>query len=142
MILYIQQEPEGIWIVEQRKKKRFKEQHALAYLRELCLCYGCSMEGRRAAVKEVCKIKQKVPVLLSERNKDILFPTAAIKTSSYHWINYRAVKRIKGDQKKTIVLFFDGSSLELDCDVRCVRREMKICERYLHYLETHQPNKV
>jgi len=103
-------------------------------LQRLCLRYGSTCEGRREAAACNLDIHQKVPILLSEVYQDILFPTRALRNPECIWINYRAVDEIRRKEKGCIVQFHDESELFVSVDVRCIRRSMQLCKRYLSFL--------
>lgn len=51
------------------------------------------------------------------------------------WINhYDAVDEIRRKEKGCIVQFHDESELFVSVDVRCIRRSMQLCKRYLSFL--------
>lgn len=141
MITYIVQDKEEVIVHDTQKEKRIKKR-MMTWIRELCLGYGSSYEGRKEAVKRVCHIKQKVPILLSERTKDMLFPTADIRSMDCVWINYRAIISVKGNHKQSSVKFINGSEAVFSCDIRCIKREMNICKSYLDHLERQYTNTV
>lgn len=141
MITYIEQDREEVIIHSDQKLKRIKRA-MMSCIKALCLEYGSSYEGRKTSVKRVCHIKQKVPVMISERTKDMLFPTADIRSLDCCWINYQAIISAKGNHQQSHVKFKDGSQAVFSCDVRCIKREMKICKTYLDHLERQYGNTV
>ena len=74
--------------------------------------------------------------LLSEIYRDVLFPTKAMRNPDCIWINYRAVDDVHRLEKGCVVQFHDESKLSLSVDIRCIRRSMRLCERYLSFLNS------
>lgn len=142
MIVFIRQDVDGIEIMEEYNQSFFEKISAKTYLERLCLHQGCSMQGRKEAIKAVYHIHQKIPILISERTKDFFFPTSAIRVIPCHWINHRAIYKIQGNQQLTMIYFHDQTKLVLDVDIRTIKREIKICTNYLTYLESQHKNKI
>lgn len=121
-------------IMKKEGSVKLENMSPLQFLDAWCLEYGSTYEGRKRALQKHLQIKQKVPILISEQTKDFMFPTCAIHCDGCIWINYRFVEEVKRKEAKTLVRFFDDSVLLLDTDIRSIRRELKICERYLAFL--------
>ena len=131
MVYYLQRidERSCLMVQENQQQARLQEP-VLVILQRLCMRHGSTFEGRRAAAARNLDIHQKVPILLSEIYRDVLFPTKAI------WINYRAVDEVRRLEKGCVVQFHDESKLSLSVDIRCIRRSMRLCERYLSFLNS------
>ena len=112
------------------------QEPVLVILQRLCMRHGSTFEGRRAAAALNLDIHQKVPILLSEIYRDVLFPTKAMRNPDCIWINYRAVDEVRRLEKGCVVQFHDESKLSLSVDIRCIRRSMRLCERYLSFLNS------
>ena len=108
----------------------------LNFIDSLCIKYGSTMKGRMESCAKQLQIQQKIPVLLSEVTKDILFPTRNIRTPDCVWLNYRSIDIAKGTNKYSLITFLNGEQSELSCDIRIVKRGMRLCEQYLQILES------
>ena len=132
MVYYLQRIDERSCLMVQENQQQARLQASvLVILQRLCMRHGSTFEGRRAAAARNLDIHQKVPILLSEIYRDVLFPTKAMRNPDCIWINYRAV-----DEKGCVVQFHDESKLSLSVDIRCIRRSMRLCERYLSFLNS------
>lgn len=93
-----------------------------------CQRYGYTMEGSRNAISSLLKIRQKVPVCIHPFKQIYLFPTLSPRLKSCVWINpkqiLKVVKRGFGSQ----IIFKDHSVLDLNQDVRSLRRQLRRCE--------------
>lgn len=120
----------------------WKEQNAFQVLKYVCIRCGSSYEGRRDAAKKLLHITQKVPILVSERERTLLFPTKRIKDPDCIWINYATVVYTSRFQTGTRIVFRNGKSIVTMCDIRGVDREMKLCEQLFALLAITSWNKV
>lgn len=110
------------------------EQDALSFLRTWCLQHGSTFEGRKAAATHILKCRQKVPILISEKTKDILFPTSAYKKEDCIWLNYKYIVDIRKSEQGVKVIFYDGNEVSLCVSIRSIRRSLALCEKYYAYL--------
>ena len=98
-------------------------------LNEWCLTYGSSMNGRIDAVRHLCGVKRKFPILLSERMNLIFFPMRAKDEGP--WINASMLVSWKGIHREATELFFlSGIHLTIPYDSRMVKRQMTLCEQF------------
>lgn len=107
---------------------------ALRFIDAWCMQYGSTYEGRRIACATNMAITQKIPILISEQTRDIIFPVCNIRSWDCMWINYRGVDSYKGIKKQCQILFHNGTSITIGVDVRTIRREMRLCKDYLALL--------
>lgn len=137
MVYYLQRidERSCLMVQENQQQARLQEP-VLVILQRLCMRHGSTFEGRRAAAALNLDIHQKVPILLSEIYRDVLFPAKAMRNPDCIWINYRAVDEVRRLEKGCVVQFHDESKLSLSVDIRCIRRSMRLCERYLSFLNS------
>ena len=57
-------------------------------IKESCLFFGSSFEGRRDGTMALINCKMKVPVIIEESRKILFFPTCSIENSNNMWISY------------------------------------------------------
>ena len=69
-------EKDNILVIEKSKRLTFKG-NSLKFLRRCCFCYGHSYNIQRQFVIDHFNYYIKTPIILSEYNKIILFPTAS-----------------------------------------------------------------
>lgn len=113
------------------------EQPIFEYINMLCVCFGCTYDGRKNAAKYILQIKQKVPILLSEVNRNIIFPTVSSKRKDCIWIHSNAVQSFHKIQKKTKIVFITGEEYIIDAEYRTVKRQMQRCVQLKLYLDTY-----
>lgn len=133
MILYIYSKQMHTFIIDEygifRSRKQPKH-----ILEDLCMLYGSTMEGRKRAVSDRLMIVQMVPILISDKTKDLFFPIWNDE-DGYWWLNYRLIQNVyKGKGQHTIV-FHNGRELLLHCEVRSLMRQLRRCALYNEVLE-------
>ncbi len=101
-----------------------------------CKKNGSSLKGRIDAAKYLVQAKTKFPVLIRERDYLIFFPLMGYETSQRnHWVNDSALVMITGiGREETELLFHTGLRLVIPYDIRMVRRQRELCERYRNAL--------
>lgn len=115
----------------------WKNKTAFLILQHLCLSYGCTYEGRKAAAQYLLHCTQKVPILVSERKGGLFFPTRDVRSLQCCWLNYDMIKKVKRIQKQTQITFCNGYIVVLDCDKRGIDRSMTLCKSYLNCLHSN-----
>jgi competence protein ComK len=102
----------------------------------MCLNQGATYEGRRRAVCEILKVKQKVPILLAPN--ELLFPTHSPDQLECAWINYFAILNYDKFDEGSIVTFIDGTNIIFPCNLRTIKMKVKSCSLYAKYLNYHE----
>lgn len=103
----------------------------ISFLRKWCQLSGCTFEGRREAASKLLAIRQKVPILISERTLDLFFPTKAMDDAQCVWINYRGIVQVKRSAQGSCIKFQNGCQEWIQVDYRNIVRELKLCERFI-----------
>lgn len=79
-----------------------------AFINEMCLFFGSSLEGRKASFAYHMKIKKHIPIFV---NSSICL----LEIIPNLWVNYFAIKKVKTSKEKGCHLIFqDGTSLICD----------------------------
>ena len=95
-----------------------------------CLFFGASLEGRRAAVKEMLGIDMKVPVLIEDSKNIIFFPIANCIHKSSIWISYQnLVKYTKLDELSTVLYFQNNKQLVIEAKYNLVDNQIIRCAK-------------
>lgn len=114
--------------------ERIINETSFGFLSNWCLLHGSTLEGRKKAACHNLSVHQKVPILISARTKDIVFPTRAMHHEACYWINYRTISEMIRKEKETELIFLNGTVLRLSVEYRSVKRSMQLCQTYLEHL--------
>ena len=110
----------------------------LAIIKNSCLFFGCTYEGRRDASKEIIGVDMKVPIIIEDSRNIIFFPTSSCIHKSSSWISYQnLLKYSKINDSSSILYFKNGKSLPIDVKynlvdnqvVRCIKLDTLLIKR-------------
>ncbi len=118
-------------------QKHYIEQPVMDCIKMLCIHFGSTYQGRKDAIKFVLQIKQKVPILLSETNKNIIFPTVSNKRKDCFWIHANAVTTFHQIGKSTKIKFISGDEYIFNIDYRTIKKQMQRCRQFQLFLDMH-----
>lgn len=131
----------------------YPNKRCVQLINEICTCYGSSYSGRKEAIIQQLNIKQKVPVLISAKDKMMLFPSVSIKRKDCVWINYYALKAIKKRNHRTLFVFEHSKPILVDIEIRSAILQIRRCNHFLmnlnepincnlkQYLKLHEERK-
>ena len=91
---------------------------------ESCKYYGSSYKGRVSASNYLLGISYKVPIILSEYNEIIMFPTSSQRDKNCIWINYSYVKNFYSLNNKVIIEFKNSKKIELDISKSVINNQI------------------
>lgn len=110
----------------------------LAIIKNSCLYFGCTYEGRRDSVKQMIGIDMKVPILIEDSNNTIFFPTSSCINKNSIWISYRnLLKYDKFNAFSTVLYFRNNRKIKVDTKynlidnqiIRCIKLESLLVKR-------------
>jgi competence protein ComK len=64
-------------------------------IRDNCLMNGSNLEGRKAHSRKLINVHCKIPIIIKELDKMIVFPLRSIRKSNCGWINFSNHRLIK-----------------------------------------------
>lgn len=109
-------------------------QEGILFLKQWCLQHGSTFEGRKDASMYILKCRQKVPILISEKTRDLLFPTSSYLNDACIWINYKYIQRVNVHPDGVLVQFCDDSKYVVPISIRSMKRSLNLCKKYYAYL--------
>lgn len=89
-----------------------------------CKNYGSSFKGRKEGTEALTGIKYKTPVIISELNKLIFFPTASTRVDDCHWISLNNIKNYTKKGKNTIITFNNGYNYEINVSYYVIENQI------------------
>lgn len=115
-------------IVIEGEKTLYIHQTPLDIIKQSCIDYWSSYEGRKKAVIYYTGFKQKVPIPVSEQIPIVAFPTHALKHIDCAWliydhiVNYLAAKT--DPARKTTITFSNGKTMTINVSIRSFTSQM------------------
>lgn len=88
----------------------------LNIIKNSCLFFGSSFEGRKKAAKEILSIEMKVPIIIEESRKIIFFPVID-NSDSTSWISFQNLVNYSRLGNLSTRLYF-GQDVSITVDVR------------------------
>ena len=89
-----------------------------------CKNYGSSLKGRRDGTEALTGIKYKTPIIVSELNKIIFFPTASLRNNNCNWISLNNIKDYYKKGNKTLLVFNNGKEYEIDVSYYVIENQI------------------
>ena len=78
----------------------------LTIIKNSCLFFGSSFEGRRDASKNIIGVDMKVPILIEESRNIIFFPVSSCINKNSIWISYQNLLKYSKSSLSTSNLYF------------------------------------
>lgn len=110
----------------------------LAIIKNSCLYFGSSYEGRKEAIKSMIGIDMKVPIIIEDGKNIIFFPTSSCINRSSIWVSYQnLLKYSKVDEFSTVLYFRGNKSIKVDTKynlidnqiIRCIKLDTMLLKR-------------
>ena len=110
----------------------------LNIIKDSCLYFGCSYEGRKEGTKALIGIDMKVPIIVEDSKNIIFFPTSSCINKNSVWISYQNLLKFSKKNEFSTVLYFQGNKkIEIDVKynlidnqvVRCIKLESLLVKR-------------
>lgn len=111
---------------------------SLSIIKNSCLYFGCSYEGRKEGTKSLIGIDMKVPIVIEDSKNMIFFPTSSCVNQSSIWISYQnLLKYSKLNEYFTLLYFKNNKSLRVEARynlidnqiIRCIKLETLLTKR-------------
>lgn len=90
---------------------------SLEIIKNSCLYFGCTYEGRRESVKDLIGVDMKVPILIEESRNIIFFPTTSCINKNSIWVSFQNLVRYSKLNDFSTVLYF-GKNRKIEVDVK------------------------
>lgn len=80
-----------------------------------CNYYGCSYNARLMGSKKLLEINYKVPILISEKQNLIMFPTSSVRSNNCIWLNLHTIKKYsKKDVNNVEITFINNLKININ----------------------------
>ena len=86
----------------------------LTIVKNSCMFFGSSFDGRRLASKNIIGVDMKVPIIIEESKNVIFFPVSSCISKNSIWISYQnLIKYSKIDCNSSMLYFKNNKSIKL-----------------------------
>lgn len=88
-----------------------------------CKYYGSSIDGRIKGTYSLTGYNYKAPIILSENQNIIFFPTSSPRLKDCAWICVNNIKNITSKESKCLVEFLNQETLEFDTSYNIIKNQ-------------------
>lgn len=103
----------------------------LSIIKENCLRYGSSYNGRREAVLYHLNYIQRTPIPIHPSLGIIAFPTKSIKHADCIWLFLHAIHDIRKVDQKVYIEFINGQQLNLNESIHIIKKNFDRAENVM-----------
>ncbi len=97
-------------------------------IKNSCLFFGSSLEGRKEGTKSLLKCSIKVPIIIEDSNNLIIFPTLSYKNEKNIWVVYNnLIDYEKYDLNNTLFLFKNNNDIKVNVKYNIVDNQVIRC---------------
>ena len=121
-----------VLIIEKDKKFNISTD-CFKFLKKCCLLYGHSYNTQRQLVIDTFNYYIKTPIIVSNCNNIIFFPTTAPKSKECIWISYNNIDRYVKENNYTKIYFKGGKILNISVPYSTVDNQITKCIKIEKY---------
>lgn len=115
------------------------EERASKIMDSSCRYYGSSMEGRQKGTTSLTGITYKVPIVVSEENQIIFFPTSSPRLKDCAWISLSNVQRYFNQGDRIIIEFLNQEIIELPVSYNIINNQILKASRLESLFKKRRP---
>lgn len=116
------------------KRERYAIHKPEQIIENNCLIYGSTLEGRKAAVKDILKSSSKLPIPIAPERGLYMIPTASAKKMDCVWVAYHHIDFYEQRDDKTYIAFTDGSGIYVNTSVSTFDMQYKRMSQVIVHL--------
>ena len=120
------EDPERILIIEKRRRVTVR-MTCLKFLKKCCKIYGHSYDIQRQFVIDNFNYYIKTPIIVSEYDNLIFFPTTSPSSKNCIWVSYSNVDRYVKEKDYTKIYFKGGKILNISASFTTVDSQITKC---------------
>jgi len=111
-------------VIYEDKDSYILEKSVNKIMDESCRYYGSTFEGRQKGSSTLTGITYKVPIIISEENNMIFFPTNSPRLKECGWISLNNLNRYYEKENKIILEFMNKEVVELSISENIIRNQI------------------
>ncbi|GAB2553137.1 competence protein ComK [Gracilibacillus alcaliphilus] len=111
-----------------------RKEKPIDIIKENCLHYGASYEGRRASIIYHLDFQQKTPIPISPEQEIYSFPSKSPAAEDCSWLFVHGITEIKEERGLTAVYLVNGEKLVTGISVHILREQWRragVCQLML-----------
>ncbi len=110
----------------------------LTIIKDSCLYFGSSYEGRREGTRTLLEVDMKVPIIIEDSRNIIFFPTSSCINKDSIWVSYQnLLKYSKLNEFSTVLYFKNNKNIKVDTKynlidnqiIRCIKLDTLLIKR-------------
>jgi len=105
------------------------EENANKIMDRSCRYYGSTIEGRQKGTTSLTGLTYKVPIIVSEENNIIFFPTSSPRLKDCSWISLNNVNRYFDRKENILIEFLNRETLELPISFNILNNQIMRASR-------------
>lgn len=122
-----------VLIVE--KNKRFCiDEDCFKFMKKCCMVYGHSYNMQRQFIIDIFNYYIKTPIIVSDYNNIIFFPTTSPDSKDCIWISYNNIDRYVKENNYTKIYFKGGKIINISASFSTIDNQITKCIKIEKYL--------
>lgn len=102
----------------------------LEIVKDSCLYFGCSYDGRKDGTKSLIGVDMKVPIIIEDSKNIIFFPISSCINKNSIWISYQNLLKYSKLNEFSTVLYFQGNKkIGVDAKYNLVDNQVIRCNK-------------
>lgn len=110
----------------------------LSIIKNSCLYFGSTYEGRKEGTQKMIGVEMKIPILIEDSRNIIFFPISSCINKNSTWISYQnLLKYSKLNEFSTMLYFKSGRNIRIDTKynlidnqvIRCIKMDSLLIKR-------------
>lgn len=119
------------YYITEKGERRRSPKKLLHMIKESCLSYGSSFEGRKEGFRYLCGNVYKNPVLLDDNGHKAFALTRSLTAKDCIAINLEKLTAFKNiGNEKTTLIFAEQKVIDIEINYRIIRRQVHLLKQY------------
>lgn len=135
-------EDENNILIIEKKYRTSVKMDCFKFLKKSCSFYGHSYKIQRQFIIDNFNYYIKTPIVLSEYDMIIFFPTTSPKSKECIWIAYNNVERYVRENKYTKIFFKGGKVLNVSAPYSTIDSQITKCIKIEKFINNMKLKKV
>ncbi|MCH5166811.1 MAG: competence protein ComK [Erysipelotrichales bacterium] len=101
-----------------------------------CIKNGSTIDGRQKSAEKLVGSNYKCPILISEKENLIFFPTCSTRLKEVAWVNLSNISKVHYNKLKkvTVIEFTNGILIDFNVSLNIINNQILRSTKLEHYL--------